>query len=165
MSSTPKERLAVVLATACGVGYAPKAPGTFGSLPGLALGAACYLAPRALGCDEPLAYGVTALLLAVATAVGVWAIATMERATGIHDDQRIVVDEVLGQAIGVAFTAPAVLPLLIGFVAFRIFDITKPSLIGKIDRDVAGAWGTLGDDLLAGACAAPFAVLAGFMLK
>ena len=43
---------------------------------------------------------------------------------------------------------------LAAFLLFRLFDISKPSLIGKIDRDVAGAWGTLGDDLLAGAVAA-----------
>jgi len=42
---------------------------------------------------------------------------------------------------------------VLSFAFFRLFDIWKPSLIGKIDRDVKGGWGVMGDDMLAGVLA------------
>ena len=49
---------------------------------------------------------------------------------------------------------------VLSFVLFRIFDIWKPSIIGKVDREVKGGLGVMGDDLLAGF----FAGLLGLML-
>ena len=137
----PIDRVAVLLSTAFGIGYAPKAPGTFGSLPGLALGLA--LAANA---------GVAVKIVSLTALVGLslWAIARTERVLETHDDQRIVIDEVAGQAIAVAFLAPGVLSAVLAFAMFRLLDITKPLAIGWIDRDGPGALGTLGDDLLAG---------------
>ncbi|MEJ2373042.1 MAG: phosphatidylglycerophosphatase A, partial [Sulfurimonas sp.] len=39
---------------------------------------------------------------------------------------------------------------LLSFVLFRYFDITKPSIIGKIDREAKGGIGVMGDDIIAG---------------
>ena len=43
-----------------------------------------------------------------------------------------------------------VIMAVLAFVFFRIFDIWKPSIIGKIDRDVKGGLGVMGDDVIAG---------------
>ncbi|NPA29792.1 MAG: phosphatidylglycerophosphatase A, partial [Epsilonproteobacteria bacterium] len=42
---------------------------------------------------------------------------------------------------------------LLAFAFFRIYDIWKPSVIGRIDREAPGGWGVMGDDLIAGAAA------------
>lgn len=141
------DRLAVRLATAGGVGYAAKAPGTWGSLPGLALGAALQ---ARLG-NEPWLIGA---LLVAATLVACWAIARTERALRVHDDGRIVVDEVVGQAIAVAFLPLGIVSAALGFALFRLLDIKKPLAIGWVDAHAPGAVGTLGDDVLAGVVAA-----------
>lgn len=155
------DRLAVALATGLGLGFSPKAPGTFGSLPGLALGAGLS---SGLGPFTPLGERYPALLalalcLCVLTALAYWSIARTERLWQTHDDSRIVVDEVLGQAIAICLVPPSWWMGLGGFALFRFFDITKPSLIGWIDRHGPGAVGTLFDDVLAGLVTA--AVLLG----
>jgi phosphatidylglycerophosphatase A len=86
----------------------------------------------------------------VLTLLALWAIHVTERAWGTHDDQRIVIDEVVGQAIAVAFVAPTELSLVAGFGLFRLLDITKPLIIGWVDERGPGAVGTLFDDVLAG---------------
>lgn len=141
---TVLDRLAVLLSTAFGIGYAPKAPGTFGSIPGLALGVALAL---------HAGLWAKILILVALIALSLWAIARAEEVLLTHDDQRIVIDEVAGQALAAAFLAPGWVSALLAFGLFRLLDITKPLLIGRIDRDAPGALGTLGDDLLAGAVA------------
>ena len=152
------DRIATTLATSGGIGLAPKAPGTFGSLPGLAVGAGLHQAAlrgaaalEAPAWAAPLAIlgGLLALLL-----LAWWSIARTERLWNTHDDQRIVIDEVVGQAIAVGFFTPSWLTLVAGFALFRLFDITKPLAIGWIDREAPGALGTLFDDVLAGLVAA-----------
>lgn len=52
------------------------------------------------------------------------------------------------------------------FVLFRLFDITKPSIIGKIDKKVKGGLGVMLDDMLAGLFAGLLStVIYGFLLK
>ena len=43
--------------------------------------------------------------------------------------------------------------IVLSFIFFRIYDIKKPSLIGRIDREAKGGWGVMGDDILAGIAA------------
>jgi phosphatidylglycerophosphatase A len=72
-----------------------------------------------------------------------------ERQTGIKDDSKIVIDEMAGQLLAY-YTLPLTTPVLIGaFVLFRIFDITKPWLIDKVQTLPSG-WGVMLDDILAG---------------
>jgi phosphatidylglycerophosphatase A len=156
--------LAKELAFASGIGRIPKAPGTFGSIPGLAVGALLHTAAAAFSDQKGLRIAVISLGLLLVTMIALWAIHRTEKLLGIHDDGRIVIDEVAGQAIAVAFFTPTVFSLTLGFVLFRILDISKPGPIGWCDRHLPGAWGTLVDDILAGALAALLLGLAGSIL-
>jgi phosphatidylglycerophosphatase A len=133
---------------------APRAPGTFGSLPGLALGAFLYRLNRKLSQTIGMSpeFWATIFLCLIATLDWV-AIDRTERQWQTHDDGSIVIDEVAGQAIPIAFLGFELQTLILGFILFRFFDILKPGLIGWCDRELPGAWGTLVDDLLAGICA------------
>ena len=126
-----------LIASGCGVGFAPRAPGTFGSVAGLVLGA--ILLNFGHG---PLIVGI--LLI---SAAGVWAV---ERVGGADDAGWIVIDEVAGQMIAmVALARVSLLGLVLVFAFFRLFDITKLGPIGYFDRR-HDAWGVMGDDWVAG---------------
>jgi phosphatidylglycerophosphatase A len=153
---------ALAVATAGGAGLAPVAPGTFGSLVGV--GVFALIAP----------YGAFAVALAavVATVVGVWAAGEAERIFAHQDDGRIAIDEVAGQLVALwplSALAPAErvlapLPLALGFLAFRAFDIAKPGPVRWAERHFTGGRGVVFDDLVAGALAGVTvagAVLAG----
>ena len=160
------DRLAISLAMAFGIGKSPKAPGTFGSVPGLGVGALIHLAAtEVLPLGVAVFHGVIVALLVMVTLVAYWSIDRTERVLGVHDDQRIVIDEVAGQAIAAAWLPVSWVWYLLAFALFRLFDISKPGLVGKIDRDVPGTWGTLGDDLLAGVLAAALALTLLYFLK
>lgn len=77
-----------------------------------------------------------------------------------HDCSEIVIDELAGVWISVAMIGSHLFGIALSFVLFRLFDIWKPSVIGRIDREVKGGWGVMGDDLLAGF----FAGLLGLMI-
>jgi len=139
-------------------GLAPKAPGTFGTLAALPLGVAilAFFGPQTLF-----------LATLLATVAGVKAIDAYEAAGGEHDDKRIVIDELAGVwlalCIAPGVTAPftalgdpgngLAIQTALSFLFFRFFDIKKPSLIGRIDRQGKGGLGVVGDDLLAGVAA------------
>lgn len=133
--------LARLIASGFGSGYAPKAPGTAGSLAALVIGAGLLLLP-------PWVLPVAVLAASLA---GLWAIPV---AGGTDDPGWVVVDEFAGQWLAmVALAAPTPLGLLAAFVLFRLLDILKPGPIGWADRQ-HGAAGVMGDDLIAGAIAA-----------
>ena len=92
-----------------------------------------------------------------------------EKKTGIHDDKHIVIDEVAGVFLACAIAASvenSIVNFILAFVLFRLFDITKPSIIGKIDKKVKGGLGVMLDDMLAGLFAGLLsAVIYGFLLK
>ena len=140
------ERFVVFLAVGFGTGYAKRAPGTVGSLIGLPLGYALTVPDWTF--NSRIA---AALLLCV---VGFLITSRAERSLGIHDDPRIVMDEIVGQALTLMFLPFSVFNLLAGFALFRLFDIWKPGPIGYIDAYGPGAWGTFFDDVLAGIAAA-----------
>jgi phosphatidylglycerophosphatase A len=147
-------KIAEISAVGFGLGLAPRAPGTFGSLGGLLAG---FVINAGAGMLFPagttLWYTSVALLLCALTAFAWWSIAVAEKAWGSHDEGKIVVDEIAGQAIAVAFFPPGLICYAAGFLFFRLFDIWKPGPIGAADRDLEGAAGTLVDDLMAGAVA------------
>ena len=141
-SPSAMRMLAVVLATGGGAGYSPIAPGTCGSLVALPLlPALASLRERSL---------VLYLGLVAAVVVGaVWSAGKAEIVFG-HDSGRIVVDEVAGMVVTGLFLPATWLAAVLGFVAFRIFDVLKPPPAGAIDRGLAGGLGVVGDDLVAG---------------
>jgi len=145
-----------LLATGAGSGYAPIAPGTFGS----ALGVVLYLPLAGLGI---VAYLLVTLAL---VSVGIWAADAAEHSFARKDDGRIVIDEVVGQLLTLAPLAALAEPeqlraplwLVTAFVAFRVFDIWKPGPVAWAERRFAGGAGVVLDDVAAGLLAA--AVLA-----
>ncbi len=132
-------RLAVFLATFGYCGYFPIAPGTVGSAAGLAV----YAVVR-LGHSATLEAAVIALFFAV----GVWAGTTAERYFGGIDPGPIVIDEVVGMLITLAFVPVGWSGALAGFVLFRIFDVIKPYPAGRFER-LHGGLGVMADDAMA----------------
>lgn len=132
--------LARWVATAGGVGYAPLMPGTFGSMAGIAL---CWAATAVGG-----RWGVPVLAI-VATASGIVAADRTARALGQHDPGCVVIDEVAGQALALAFLPWSPEVVIAGFFAFRVFDIIKPPPARQLER-LPGGLGIVADDLAAG---------------
>jgi len=132
-----------VWATGFWTGFFPVAPGTAGSL----LGVALYpWVP--LGTLGPGAF----LFLAAAALLGVAAAGRAEREFG-EDGGPIVVDEIVGQWIALAGLAPTPFVLVAGFLLFRLFDILKPFPARRLER-VGGGAGVMLDDVAAGLWAA-----------
>jgi len=142
VSGAATRTLAVVLATAGGIGYAPVAPGTFGSLLALPL----LPALAALREQSLLLYLV---VFAAVIAASIWSAGRAEGVFG-HDSGRIVVDEVAGMVVAGLFLPGTWLAAGLGFAAFRLFDIVKPWPASAIDKGFPGGIGVVGDDLVAG---------------
>ncbi|GAA9827807.1 phosphatidylglycerophosphatase A [Helicobacter pylori] len=130
-------------------GYSKKAPGTIGSLVALLLGL------------PVLAFSANTLFLG-AVFVGLIAITQIdkeEEESKIHDSSCIVIDELVGMWLAMAISGLSLAGVVLSFIFFRIYDITKPSLIGKIDKEVKGGLGVVADDALAGVLAGLSALL------
>ncbi|GAA7925596.1 phosphatidylglycerophosphatase A [Helicobacter pylori] len=124
-------------------GYSKKAPGTIGSLVALLLGL------------PVLIFSANTLFLA-AVLIGLIAIAQIdkeEEESKIHDSSYIVIDELVGMWLAMAISGLSLAGVILSFIFFRIYDITKPSFIGKIDKEVKGGLGVVADDALAGVLA------------
>ncbi|MGL2513719.1 phosphatidylglycerophosphatase A [Helicobacter pylori] len=131
-------------------GYSKKAPGTIGSLVALLLGLPILI------------FSANTLFLG-AIFVGLIAIAQIdkeEEETKRHDSSYIVIDELVGMWLAMAISGLSLAGVILSFIFFRIYDITKPSLIGKIDKKVKGGLGVVADDALAGVLAGLSALLA-----
>ncbi len=76
-----------------------------------------------------------------------------EEETKRHDSSYIVIDELVGMWLAMAISGLSLAGVVLSFIFFRIYDITKPSLIGKIDKEVKGGLGVVADDALAGVLA------------
>jgi phosphatidylglycerophosphatase A len=130
---------AVFLATFGYVGYFPIAPGTVGSAAGLLV----YVAVAMTG--SPLVELGTIVILGVA---GVWAATTAERYFGGIDPGPVVIDEVIGMLITLAFIPIGWQAALAGFFIFRVLDVVKPFPAGRLER-LPGGWGVMMDDTMA----------------
>ena len=136
-------RLALIVATWFGCGYAPRGPGTAGSLAALVL---AWLLNRYAGVSS-IQLAWLALLLAIP---GIWAADVVARSSGIKDPQMVVVDEVVGQWMTLA--GANVLnwkSWLLAFALFRLFDIWKPPPVRRLER-LPGGLGIVADDAMAG---------------
>jgi len=132
-------RLAVFLATAAYTGYFPIAPGTVGSAVGLAVYALVWWS------GSPLVEISVILLL---FAAGVWAGTAAERYFGGIDPGPIVLDEVVGMLITLAFIPVGWTGAVAGFVLFRLFDVIKPFPAGRLEK-LHGGLGVMADDAMA----------------
>ncbi len=102
-----------------------------------------------------LIFSVNTLFLA-AVLIGLIAIAQIdkeEEESKIHDSSYIVIDELVGMWLAMAISGLSLAGVVLSFIFFRIYDITKPSLIGKIDKEIKGGLGVVADDALAGVLA------------
>jgi len=132
------------LALGFGSGLAPVAPGTAGTLVAIPV----YLLL------QPLAPAIYLPLVAVLFLAGIPICAFTANWLKVHDHPGIVWDEVVGYLVTMAFAPAGWLPVVAGFVLFRIFDVAKPWPILWLDRQVHGGFGIMLDDLLAGVFAA-----------
>jgi phosphatidylglycerophosphatase A len=142
---------ACVLATWFGAGRLPVMPGTWGSLAAVPFAAALAWA------------GGPWLVLVAAAALfglGVWATERYMAASGVHDPGAVVIDEVVGQWLALAFLPLTPLAYGVGFALFRLLDVTKPWPANWIDRKMAGAAWVMLDDVVAGIYAGAVALLA-----
>jgi len=136
-------------------GLAPKAPGTVGTFVSLPLGMLILIY-----------FDAQTLFLAsvLISIIAIKEINKYEERSGIHDDKRIVIDELAGMWFALSI-APAIsiklnelgmwengflIQSILSFILFRYFDISKPSIIGRIDREAKGGIGVMGDDIIAG---------------
>jgi phosphatidylglycerophosphatase A len=128
------------LATGCGAGYAPLAPGTAGSAVGVLL---FYLLSSL---PLPWYFAITVLV----TLAAIWCAGTAEKIIGTNDPPQVVIDEVAGQLITLAALPAHWTYLLGGFFLFRLLDIIKPWPANTINRDLHGGAGIVLDDVVAG---------------
>lgn len=134
------DRFVLGLATLGYVGYFPRAPGTAGTAAGVLIFLLYSPFP-------PLVYLLsTGALFALAC----WAAEKAEIMLGQKDSPKIVIDEVVGYLITMAFLPCTFTTVTAGFLFFRVFDIIKPLPAGVIDRQMPGGWGVVLDDVVAG---------------
>lgn len=130
-------RLVIFLAAGCGLGFVPRASGTFGTLLGIPI---LFLS------------GASPMVAIFMIALGIWLCGRAEEIFGEHDDGRIVLDEIAGYLAASLFL-PVTWPYaLAAFALFRVFDITKPGPIGRL-QSLPGGWGIMADDVAAGVAA------------
>lgn len=132
-------RVVLWTATGFGLGYAPIAPGTFGTLAAIPL----FLLLRDL---PALVYGAAVLVL---FCYGVWSCGIAERYFGRHDHGAVVMDEIVGYLIAMYGAPRGWEWIAVGFVFFRVFDIWKPYPINRLDT-WPGGFGSMVDDAMAG---------------
>lgn len=138
-------------------GLSPKAPGTVGTIGGALVGWIIL---------QTFSTQTLFLLTILITIIAIKEIDTYEKLTNSHDDKSIVIDEVAGVWLAFTLSSNTLTQMLLSFLFFRVFDIWKPSLIGKIDLHVKGGLGVMGDDLLAGIVAGICSAgIYGFLLK
>jgi phosphatidylglycerophosphatase A len=132
-----RTRLALAIATVFGVGYAPIAPGTFGSAAGLLL---WWLLPASTA--------IQAAAIVIIFVAGSWGGSVAERHFGRTDPGQVVADEVMGMLITL-FLNPVGWPgALAGFLLFRVFDVIKPYPANRLEQ-LHGGVGVMADDAMA----------------
>jgi phosphatidylglycerophosphatase A len=167
-SGKHKPRVSLAIATALGLGYLPKAPGTWGSLGGVAisLGMTWLFSRKTLQYANLernanfwtvglLPAGVDYVVVILIAILGVYVAGRAAKYAGKKDPQFVVIDEVSGQMI--AYFSPFTLlnwkSLLLGFILFRVFDIWKP-FPARQAESLPGGLGIMADDWIAGIYAA-----------
>lgn len=140
------DRIATAFATLGPVGHLPKAPGTWGSAVAVIAAPFVFL---------PLSPLHRCIILALLFIIGGLAANRAEVVIGKKDPGSVVIDEVLGQwTVYALFPIMTTWQILLGFLLFRLFDITKPWPVKAAENWLPGGFGVMIDDLLAGIYAA-----------
>ena len=133
-------RLGVFIATCAHVGYAPVAPGTFGSVVGLVV---YYFVRRQASITFEIATIAVVLLIAL------WSATEAEHHFGGIDPGPVVIDEVIGMLITLALHPVNLVGAIAGFVIFRVLDVVKPWPARRLEL-LPGGFGVVLDDAMAG---------------
>jgi phosphatidylglycerophosphatase A len=144
-----------ILTSCFGLGRLPIAPGTWGSLPPVII----FSLMSYFGASQATITNVMAALVLAGSVICVQFAPAAIAVTGKNDPREVVADELAGQAVtflfspflamGLATGRQILITAFAGFVLFRLFDISKPWPIRRLEKYPAG-WGILADDLLAG---------------
>ena len=129
--------VALAFATVLGVGYAPVAPGTFGSAAGLLV---WWLLPS----SPAIQIGAIVAIFIV----GSWSGSVAEKHFGRTDPGQVVIDEVMGMLITLLFNPVGWMGATLGFLLFRVADIVKPYPANRLER-LHGGIGVMADDGMA----------------
>ena len=132
-------RVGLFIATCGYLGYVPVAPGTFGSAAGLA----AFFLIRSTG---SLTVEVAAIV--VLFAIGIWSGTIAEHYFGGVDPAPVVMDEVVGMLITLAFLPVGLIGAIVGFLVFRVLDVFKPWPSARFER-LPGGLGVMADDGMA----------------
>jgi phosphatidylglycerophosphatase A len=132
-------RVGLFIATCGYLGYVPVAPGTFGSAAGLAV----FFLVRSTGSTM-----VEVAAIAVLFALGIWSGTVAERHFGGIDPAPVVMDEVVGMLITLAFLPVSVTGAIVGFLVFRVLDVLKPWPSAGFEH-LPGGLGVMADDGMA----------------
>ena len=135
-----KNKIISLIVTFGGLGNVRHFPGTVGSLAGLFLGVFIIFFFN---------HNIFLMRFFILTLIGIFATDEYLKSSKNNDPQEVVIDEVLGQWIAIAFVPFTASSLILAFVIFRILDIGKPFPINKIEA-IKGYIGVIGDDILAG---------------
>jgi phosphatidylglycerophosphatase A len=149
-----KEKAIRFLASGFGSGLLPIAPGTFGTLAGIPICLLCL----------PLSWILRLVVVLALFALSVYITRRAEEIYQKKDDQRIVIDEIIGFQVTMLPVTITALHLCAGFVLFRIFDIWKPFPINNLQR-LPGGWGIVLDDVGAGIYAGASLLLLALFIK
>jgi phosphatidylglycerophosphatase A len=117
------------------------------------VGVALYLALQSLPLTGYL------VIVAVLFGVGVWLCQQTAISLGVQDDPAIVWDEIVGYLITMIGAPAGYGWIALGFLLFRVFDVTKPWPVGMVDNKIKGGVGIMLDDALAGLYACIILVL------
>lgn len=132
-------RAALFLASWFFTGLMPKAPGTVGTLAAIPMACAIHFSGAV--------YGGVCLLILILTAVMTSGLS--QKLMGRRDPSEIVIDEVAGYSVTLFLLPLSWFNLILGFILFRLFDISKPFPIRRLEK-IKGGLGVVLDDLLAG---------------
>lgn len=135
-----KQKTIIFLATGGLIGFAPVAPGTFGSLAALPL---CWLVAS-------ISAGPGLVLILALIGLSTWVAHAAEQIEAQKDPKQVVIDEFCGMTVAL-FALPFTPALALGgFALFRVFDIFKPFPIRWLEKKVPGGPGIVLDDIIAG---------------
>lgn len=135
-----KNSLITFLVTFGYIGKVKYFPGTFGSFAGLVVGAVII---------KLTSHSIFLSFFFFLTMISIFAVNEYLKSSKNLDPQEVVIDEVLGQWIAIAFIPFNFKSFFLAFILFRFFDISKIFPINKIEK-IKGYFGVIGDDLFAG---------------